>query len=114
VLVVEDDSSIREALLDLLVEEGHDVATAADTSAARRAFGEHAPDVVLLDLLLDGESAEPLIVEWMALPQPPAILLTSASNGLAAIARRYDLATIGKPFEVDELLGRIADVARSR
>ncbi|MBW3606299.1 MAG: response regulator [Actinobacteria bacterium] len=54
VLVVEDDHVIRELLVVNLKMEGHEAITAADGSEALAAVDAHAPDVVLLDMMLPG------------------------------------------------------------
>jgi len=57
ILIVEDESSLREALSDLLRGEGHEVLTAADGHrAVEVALAPQTPplDLVLLDLMLPG------------------------------------------------------------
>lgn len=57
VLVVDDDDGIRQALCDLLREEGVDVVGAgADGTQAVEMAGELKPDVVLMDLRMPGLS----------------------------------------------------------
>lgn len=54
VLIVEDDHVIRELLVVNLKMEGHEAITAADGADALSAVADHAPDVVLLDMMLPG------------------------------------------------------------
>jgi two-component system response regulator MprA len=52
ILVVEDESGIRETMLEILAEEGYEVTTAADGVAALDAVTRARPDAILLDLML--------------------------------------------------------------
>src|SRR5688572_3630084 len=54
ILIVEDDTDIRELLQYSLAREGHEVAVAADGRAALVAARRMLPDLVLLDLMLPG------------------------------------------------------------
>src|SRR5262249_20086508 len=54
ILIVEDDSDIRELLQYSLAREGNDVAVAADGKAAMTTARRLVPDLVLLDLMLPG------------------------------------------------------------
>jgi len=55
-LVVEDDEATRSFLADNLAADGFAVATAVDAGEALRAIEVRQPDLVLLDLMLDGPS----------------------------------------------------------
>src|SRR5215471_5082500 len=52
ILIVEDDPSILCGLRDNLEFESHQVLTATDGEAGYRTLREHAPDLVILDLML--------------------------------------------------------------
>src|SRR5213596_3728544 len=54
ILVVEDDPVINQAVADRLVAEGYDVNRAYDGPGAVAAYGEHEPDLVVLDVMLPG------------------------------------------------------------
>lgn len=56
VLVVDDDSSIRQILREFIELEGHRVLEAADATSARRAMAQEPVDLVFLDVLMAGES----------------------------------------------------------
>ena len=55
ILVVDDDRSIREMLVEYLSAHGYGVAEAEDGDTMRAAIEQAAPDVVLLDLRLPRE-----------------------------------------------------------
>ena len=52
VLVVEDEESLREALVFFLEKEGHDVSIAVDGEEALQVFESSRADLILLDLML--------------------------------------------------------------
>jgi DNA-binding NarL/FixJ family response regulator len=79
VLVVDDDEGIRDALRDLLNEEGMEVVgEAVDGEQALERVREHSPDVVLMDLRMPGvdgvEATKRIRDEW---PHIQVIILTA-------------------------------------
>lgn len=118
VLVIEDEPSVAIALRDSLESEGHQVSLATDGSegfrlAAQR--GAHAPDLILLDLMLPKMNGLEICQRLRAAGiETPMIMLTArgaasdAAFGLKLGADDY----IPKPFDVGELLARVAAVLR--
>ncbi len=115
VLVVEDEVGIRVGLEASLRIAGHDVATAADGEEALRLASEHRFDVIVLDLILPLKDGLAVCEELRSNNVPtPIVMLTARTQvedrlqGFAAGADDY----VTKPFEVMELLARIAAVMR--
>jgi DNA-binding response OmpR family regulator len=114
VLVVEDDPVLTRVLRDNLTFEGFDVRAAADGVQAQSLAREFAPDLVLLDVNLPGQSGFELCEAWRKRSQMPIILLTAMGQkgdkvrGLQLGADDY----VTKPFELEELLARIHAVLR--
>ena len=52
ILVAEDDTNIREGLVDALEFEGYEVFAAADGSKALEAYAKLKPDLILLDVMM--------------------------------------------------------------
>jgi DNA-binding NtrC family response regulator len=107
ILVVDDESSARGALSEILQDEGYKVRTAADGFRALAAASEFAPDVVLTDLKMpgmDGLSLMERIKETQ--PDVAVVLMTafgaveSAVEAMRAGAANY----LTKPLNSDELL----------
>lgn len=107
ILVVDDESSARGALSEILQDEGYKVRTAADGFRALAAASEFAPDVVLTDLKMpgmDGLSLMERIKETQ--PDSAVVLMTafgaveSAVEAMRAGAANY----LTKPLNSDELL----------
>ena len=53
VLVVDDEENIRESLSDILSDEGYEVALAESAERALESVRQKAPDLVLLDILIE-------------------------------------------------------------
>ena len=115
VLVVEDEASLRDGIVDLLTGDGHQVAAAADGVAGLEAGLRDAFDVVVLDLMLPRlDGMEVCRRLRAARPGTPILLLTARGSeddkvrGLMEGADDY----VTKPFSVAELIARINAIFR--
>ena len=115
ILVVEDERSLREALIDLLGRRGFEVEAVADGMSAVERGESSEIDLVLLDLALprlDGVEACRRL--RMARPALPILILTARGSeddrvkGLSAGADDY----LTKPFGSAELLARVEALRR--
>src|SRR5918912_982640 len=111
-LVVDDDSRIRELLRQYLVNNGFRVTTAGDASEARQKISSIAFDVLVLDVMMPGESGFELTRSLKQSHRLPILLLTAMAepedrvNGLEMGADDY----LPKPFEPRELVLRIRNI----
>jgi two-component system response regulator MprA len=117
VLVVDDDASIRAALIRGLTSEGYAVEVAANGSAALRAARDLDPDLVVLDLMLPGlDGIEVCRRLRLAEEDLPIVMLTARDAvadrvaGLESGADDY----LVKPFAIEELLARVRVCLRRR
>ena len=114
VLLVEDDDTLREALVYLLRREGHDVKTAVDGRAALEQFDRATPDIILLDLMIPILDGVEVCRRVREVSEVPIIMLTAKNSegdivlGLEVGADDY----ITKPFSTPELLARIRSAIR--
>ena len=114
ILVVDDDARLRLLLSRYLSENGYMVSTAADALEARRQLASMEFDLIVLDVMMPGESGIELTRGLRQAGDVPILLLTAMGdtadriNGLDAGADDY----MGKPFEPRELLLRIGSVLR--
>ncbi len=118
VLVVDDDPYIREALAEVLEDEGYRVATARDGEEALERLGrEPLPALILLDLRMPGMSGWEVrrrLLEVPALARIPVVLLSADSRLEEAEAVLGAAGSLRKPPSLDELLaaiGRFAEAA---
>lgn len=114
VLVVDDDQKIRDLLARYLFDQGFRVTTARDAATARAAMRGLAFDLVLLDVMMPGESGLELARDLKATRPIPICMLTARSDteqrieGLEAGVDDY----IPKPFEPRELVLRLRNILR--
>lgn len=115
ILVVEDESVLREGLVDLLTGAGHDVVPAADGQEAVDKGTADSFDMVLLDLMLPRlDGIEVCRRLRTARPGLPILMLTAKGSeedkvlGLKVGADDY----VTKPFGVKELLARVEAFGR--
>jgi two-component system, OmpR family, response regulator len=114
ILIVEDDTAVREMLVEYLSTHGYDVAAAASGSAMREAIERTLPDVVLLDVHLPGEDGLTLARFLRERYDVGIIMVTGASDivdrvaGLEVGADDY----VTKPFDPRELRARVKSVLR--
>jgi len=80
ILVVEDDVSTLEVIVELLKAYGYAVSTAMDGEQARVSVAQFLPELVILDLFLPKMSGFELLAEWRSNPRTadlPVFVLTS-------------------------------------
>jgi two-component system phosphate regulon response regulator OmpR len=113
-LVVDDDTRLRRLLSKYLGENGYLVSTAADAAEARQQLGAIAFDLIILDVMMPGESGIALTRRLRAESAVPILLLTAMGEtadriiGLESGADDYMI----KPFEPRELLLRVSGILR--
>src|ERR1700687_1756789 len=113
-LVVDDDSRLRELLRRYLSDSGFRVTGAADAAGERAPLASCAFDQIVLDVMMPGESGLVLTRALRERPAPriPILLLTAMGepedrvNGLEQGADDY----LAKPFEPRELVLRIRNI----
>ncbi|MGH8734857.1 MAG: response regulator, partial [Burkholderiales bacterium] len=114
VLVVDDDAEIRKLLGEYLERNGYRVSLATDGREMRRALDRSRPDIVVLDLMLPGDSGLTLCRDLRVGSSLPVIMLTARAEevdrivGLELGADDY----LAKPFSPRELLARIKSILR--
>ena len=118
-LVVDDDARLRELLRRYLSDNGFRVTLAADAAEARASLASFAFDLIVLDVMMPGESGLELTRSLRGETQRkrvPILLLTAMGepedrvNGLEQGADDY----LAKPFEPRELVLRIRNILERR
>lgn len=114
ILVVEDDPDMREIVCTSLSQDGFRVLEAGDAAQMRRVLAQSDIDLVILDLVLPGESGFDLARELRKNSDIPMIMVTGRGDvidkvvGLELGADDY----ITKPFFPRELVARVRTVLR--
>ncbi|AMN52302.1 MULTISPECIES: response regulator [Stappiaceae] len=114
ILLVDDDKRIRDLLSRLLKENGYRVTAAAHAAEARTCLSGLEFDLIILDVMMPGETGLELAVSLRQDSSVPILMLTARSEapdriaGLEAGVDDY----LSKPFEPRELMLRIAAILR--
>ncbi|WP_198598264.1 response regulator [Mangrovicella endophytica] len=113
-LVVDDDRRIRSLLSRFLSDRGFRVSTAADAAEARKILRGLEFDLLVVDVMMPGESGIELVRSFRAEREAPVLMLTARAEtedriaGLEAGADDY----LAKPFDPRELLLRIVAILK--
>lgn len=114
VLVVDDDQRIRELLGKFLYDNGFRVTVAQDAATARAMMQGLAFDMLVLDVMMPGESGFDFALWLRQTMEVPILMLTARSEPDQRI-RGLELGVddyLAKPFEPRELLLRLHNVLR--
>src|SRR5258705_134749 len=109
ILIVDDEADIREMVAGFLQDDGHRTRLARDSDEALKAVEERRPQLVILDIWLQGsrlDGLEVLTVIKRVHPDLPVVIISGHGNietAVTAIKRgAYDY--IEKPFKADRLI----------
>ncbi len=117
VLLIDDDSTSREALTELLEEEGFEVLSAAGGEEGLEAARRHRPDLLLLDMMMPGIDgvevirrirSEPGLQRLRIIALTGDVTRARLQNVFEAGADRF----VAKPFRIPELLDSVRMILR--
>ena len=114
ILVVDDDDKIRSLIKQYLVEKGFLISTAENAEKAKKIIEIFNFNLIILDVMMPGQSGYDLTKELKESKNIPIILLTAKGevenriHGLELGADDY----LGKPFDPKELLLRVKNVIK--
>ena len=114
VLVVDDDPDVVHALRELLSARGYRVMTAKDGGQAHSNFVMNRPDIVLLDLILPGESGFEVCERMKQTDEtvPVVVLSVIDMDDARELAQRVGAAGyLTKPIAPEDLLAELSKVA---
>ena len=115
ILIVDDDTRIRELLRSYLRDNGFRVSVAADAEQAREKMSGLRFDLLILDVMMPGESGveltQALRLETDSLPILLLSALAQGQDRIAGLASGSD-DYLAKPFEPTELLFRIRNILK--
>ncbi len=116
ILVVDDQSSVRQLLQEYLTEQGFRVLTASDGQSAIYMARHDPPDLILLDIMMPKMDGYQFLRQYRLERQTPVIVITAREEetdavlGLELGADDY----VVKPFRMRELVARIHAVLRRK
>lgn len=114
ILVIDDDTRLRNLLGKFLEENNFQVSLAQDTENARQLMTQHVFDLMIVDVMMPNENGIDFTTSIRKRAKTPIIMLTARGEfddricGLEAGADDY----LPKPFEPKELLLRINNILK--
>ncbi len=114
ILIVDDDPHINELIQLYFEADGFETVTSLDGNEAIRVYKKEKPDLIILDLMLPGQSGFDVLRELRKFSDVPVIMLTARGEtldqvvGLELGADDY----VTKPFEPKELIARVNAILR--
>ena len=113
-LIIEDDATIRTALVRALTARNHSTMTSPTAMDGLQSLVAHRPDVVLLDLGLPDLDGASLLAMIRSVSDVPVIVVSARDDGEGIVALLDAGADdyLVKPFAVDQLDARIRAVLR--
>jgi CheY-like chemotaxis protein len=104
ILVVEDDTDLREMLAEVAASMGHRVLLAANGEEGLAILAKHRPALVLVDLFMPVMGGIEFLrtvrrrAEWEAIP---CVLMTGANDSMVGV--KEDAVVLYKPLDLDVL-----------
>jgi DNA-binding response OmpR family regulator len=114
ILIVDDQSSVRQLLQEYFTEQGFRVLTATDGQNAIYMARHEPPDLILLDIMMPKMDGYQFLRQYRLERQTPVIIITAREEetdavlGLELGADDY----VVKPFRMRELVARVRSVLR--
>jgi CheY-like chemotaxis protein len=115
ILVVDDDSAVREVTTAMLQAQGYRVIEAGSGGAALEALDQNAAiDLLLLDFAMPGMNGAEVAREVRARRGPMPVLFVTGYADTAALAEANDDAILRKPFDSAQLAAKLSRVLAGR
>lgn len=105
-LLVDDDPAIRRSLSETLCEEGHEVRAAQSAEAALAQLADYAPDLVLSDIRMPGDSGVELLQRIKERAPSVDVILMTAYDDMPTVVRAMRQGAFDflvKPLQLQEL-----------
>ncbi len=112
ILVVEDDTSIRELLVELLESEGYAVSSAVNgLEGLKYLENKGQPDLILIDLMMPVMDGYTFRTEQLKNPlwaQIPTVVMSAEANAKEKMKNFNITAFLSKPVELDTILKTVS------
>jgi CheY-like chemotaxis protein len=106
VLVVDDESEVRQVLEEFLTGRGYDVLLAESGTAALAALATHTPDLVLLDVAMPDMDGVETLGRVVALGTQVPVILVTANADIGITSKLLAMGAVDyvpKPFDLEYL-----------
>ncbi|KNZ43481.1 response regulator transcription factor [Acetobacterium bakii] len=115
IMIVDDDSNIRELVFALLRNNGFEVCEAADGHEALQKINVDNPDLAIIDIMMPNMDGFELCRHLRSYYENMPVLMLTAKGELANKVKGFGLGAddyLTKPFEGDELVVRVQALLR--
>lgn len=119
ILVIDDDSSVRQLVRSTLELDAHEVVEAADGQEGVRRWRESRPDLVITDLMMPVKDGFETLFELVTESPEVKVIAMTGGGWKDAMERLHDARlfgatrTIPKPFTLNEIRRIVGEVLRS-
>lgn len=117
ILLVEDDSGLRELLQEELEAEGYQVIACGDAEQGKQLLASQAPDLLISDLRLPGADGLSLLTNLATTESPPAVLIITAFGSVQQAVKALQAGAddfLTKPLEMDHFLLTVSRLLDNR
>lgn len=114
ILVVEDDTSIRELLVEILESQGYQVSYGINGSDGIKSLNSVTPDLILMDVMMpvmDGYAFRKELLHNPKWNLIPVIVMSAQNQGKEKLADHGITNFISKPLELNHLLETVKCLA---
>lgn len=117
ILVIDDEPDITDLLKDILEDEHYQVLTAANAEDGDRAYQQHTPDLVLLDIWMPDRDGISLLENWYQQGLTSNVVMMSGHGTIETAVQATKLGAfdfIEKPISVAKLLITVTNALKAR
>ena len=114
ILVVEDDLSIRELLIEILEDEGYHVSSGSNGSEGLSSLELSTPDLIIMDVMMpimDGYAFRKELLKNSIWSSIPVIAMSAQAQGLEKLKLHGLTNFISKPLEINHFLETVSSLA---
>ena len=117
ILIVDDEPDIRHIISDILADEGFETISAENAEEARARYGEHTPDLILLDIWMPDIDGISLLREWIDQGCTASVIMISGHGTVETAVEAirigaYDF--LEKPLSTAKLLVTVQHALQNR
>ena len=116
VLIVDDESSLREMLKDVLEEAGHKTEVAPSAERALEIMENYQPDVIVSDIWMPGMDGHVFCKTVRRISDASILMMSGVSSEISVLQRRQIDADdfLIKPFDVENFVERVEVLLEKR